>query len=84
MSSFEAFILITSSLLRSTIGRFFGWIIWFNEPIGPKISEKPSLERSRPRLRCSGPLGPSSEDQLLNAVIEGHHTEVPLYGSEET
>jgi hypothetical protein len=30
------------------------------------------------------PLGPSSEDQLLGAVIEGHHTKTPLYGSEET
>jgi hypothetical protein len=25
------------------------------------------------------PLGPSSEDQLLSAVIEGHHTDEPLY-----
>jgi hypothetical protein len=31
-----------------------------------------------------GPPGPSSEDQLLCAEIEGHHTEGPLYGSEQT
>jgi hypothetical protein len=25
------------------------------------------------------PLGPSSADQLLSAVIEGHHIDEPLY-----
>jgi len=31
-----------------------------------------------------GPLGPSCEQALLMAVLKGHHTEAPLYGSEET
>jgi hypothetical protein len=31
-----------------------------------------------------GPLSESSEHQLLSALIEGHHTEGPLYASEET
>jgi hypothetical protein len=31
-----------------------------------------------------GPLGPSCEQALLTAVLEGHHTEAPLYGPEET
>ena len=26
-------------------------------------------------------LGPGAEEQLLSALIEGHHTEAPLYGS---
>jgi hypothetical protein len=29
-------------------------------------------------------LGASAEDQLLSAVLEGHHTEVRLYASQET
>jgi hypothetical protein len=29
-------------------------------------------------------LGASSKDQLLNAVLEGHHTEAPLYASEDS
>jgi hypothetical protein len=29
-------------------------------------------------------LGANAEDQLLSAVLEGHHTEEPLYASEET
>jgi Sigma-70 region 2 len=36
------------------------------------------------RAFSSGPLSASSEEQLLSAVLEGHHTEAPLYGSEET
>jgi len=28
------------------------------------------------------PARPSSEDQLLNAVMDGHHTEAPLYAEE--
>jgi len=31
-----------------------------------------------------GPLSASSEQQLLAAVLEGHHTEAPLYASEGT
>ena len=33
---------------------------------------------------CPSSLGASTEDQLLSAVLEGHHTEAPLYASEET
>jgi hypothetical protein len=29
-------------------------------------------------------LGPGSEHQLLGAVLEGHHTEAPLYAPEGT
>jgi len=45
----------------------------------PRQAGNPAGNRGFSRL-----LSPSSEDQLLNAVIERHHTEVPLYGSEET
>jgi hypothetical protein len=31
-----------------------------------------------------GPLSASSEEQLLSALIEGHHPEAPLYAPEET
>ena len=30
---------------------------------------------------CAGPLGTNSEQQLLDALAAGHHTEAPLYGS---
>ena len=40
MMYFGSFILITSSLFVFTIGRFFGWIIWFKGPIDPNLCEQ--------------------------------------------
>jgi hypothetical protein len=39
------------------------------------------LNRLDEQAFSPGPLTESSEHQLLSALIEGHHTEAPLYGS---